>query len=259
MARVADALGLENAGDMAALGSAQDTQAVYDANKSIADYLTSYGFNVNFAPVADVLTNEENTVIGDRSFGNDPALVSRMVASAVQGLEENGVSSCLKHFPGHGDTTGDSHEGTVQTDRTKADMQATEFLPFEAGIDAGVDMIMIGHICAPELTGGEKVPASISEEIITGILRKEMGYNGIVITDAMNMAAITEYYEADVAAIKALKSGADMVLMPEDFVTAYEGVLKAVMDGTISEERVNDSLTRIYRVKYAGKIKNESM
>ena len=198
-------------------------------------------------------------MIGKRSFGSDAAAAAEMVASAVQGLEDSGVSSCLKHFPGHGDTDADSHEETAQTDRTKEEMAAEEFLPFAAGIEAGADMVMVGHICATELTGGEKIPASISEEVITGILRKELGYNGIVITDAMNMAAITEYYEADVAAIMALKAGADMVLMPEDFVSAYEGVIKAVQDGTISEERINDSLARIYRVKYAGTVSSEGM
>ncbi|MBR2950248.1 MAG: beta-N-acetylhexosaminidase [Lachnospiraceae bacterium] len=259
VARVADALNLENVGDMADLGSAGDAQAVYDAYTKIGEYLSSYGFNVNFAPVADVLTNEENPVIKDRAFGSDASLVSQMVTSAFKGLEDHGVSSCLKHFPGHGDTDSDSHETAAQTDRTKEQMQEVEFVPFTAAITEDVDMIMVGHICAPELTGGEKVPASISESIITDILRKELGYEGIVITDAMNMRAITEYYETDVAAIMALKAGADMVLMPEDFVAAYEGVLKAVQDGTISEERVNDSLKRIYRVKYADKIENSGI
>jgi len=259
VARVAEALNLTNVGDMADLGSAGDTQAVYAANETIGKYLASYGFNLNFAPVADVLTNADNALLADRAFGSDAALVSQMVSSAVQGLEASGINSCLKHFPGHGGTSGDSHEGAVVTERTKEEMAAAEFLPFTAGAQAGADMIMIGHICATQLTDGEKIPASISEEVITGVLRKELGYNGIVITDAMNMAAITEYYEADVAAIMALKAGADMVLMPEDFVAAYEGVLKAVNDGTISEARINDSLTRIYRVKYAGAVSNEGM
>ena len=259
VARVASALGIEGVEAMGEVASAGDPQAVYDSNKFIGTYLSSYGFNVDFAPVADVLTNADNTSIGDRSFGDDPATVSQMVASAVQGLEDGGVSSCLKHFPGLGNAAEDTHEQAAQTDRTKEEMQEAEFLPFSAGIEAGVDMVMVGHISATELTGGEKVPASISEDIITGILRKELGYNGIVITDAMNMGAITEYYEADVAAIKALKAGADMVLMPEDFAAAYEGVLKAVQDGTISEERVNDSLSRIYRVKYADKISRDGI
>lgn len=254
VARVADALGLENVGPMADIGSTGDVQAAYTANQTIGTYLASYGFNVDFAPVADVLTNEDNAVIGDRAFSGDPQTVADMVAGAVEGLQSAGVSACLKHFPGHGDTAGDSHTGAAETDRTKEEMDAAEFLPFRSGIETGADMVMVGHISAPSLTDGEKIPASLSEEIITGILREELGYDGIVITDAMNMAAVTDYYEADVAAIMALKAGADMILMPEDFPQAYEGVLQAVQDGTISQERVDDSLKRIYRVKLRDKI-----
>ena len=254
VARVADALGLENVGPMADIGSTGDVQAAYTANQTIGTYLASYGFNVDFAPVADVLTNEDNAVIGDRAFSGDPQTVADMVAGAVEGLQSAGVSACLKHFPGHGDTAGDSHTGAAETDRTKEEMDAAEFLPFRSGIETGADMVMVGHISAPSLTDGEKIPASLSEEIITGILREELGYDGIVITDAMNMAAVTDYYEADVAAIMALKAGADMILMPEDFQQAYEGVLQAVQDGTISLERVDDSLKRIYRVKLRDKI-----
>lgn len=254
VARVADALGLENVGPMADIGSAGDVQAAYAANQTIGTYLSSYGFNVDFAPIADVLTNPDNTVIGDRAFSDDPQTAADMVAGAVEGLQSAGISACLKHFPGHGDTAGDSHTGAAETDRTKEEMAAAEFLPFQSGIGAGADMVMVGHISAPNLTGGEKVPASLSEEIITGILRSELGYDGIIITDAMNMAAVTDYYEADVAAIMALKAGADMILMPEDFQQAYEGVLQAVQDGTVSQERVDDSLKRIYRVKLRDRV-----
>ncbi len=254
VARVAKALKLDNVGDMADIGATGDPQAAYDAAQTIGTYLSSYGFNVDFAPVADVLTNPDNTVIGKRAFSSDAQTAADMVSSAVQGLQDTGVSACMKHFPGHGDTSADSHEGLAETERTKEQMQETEFLPFQAGIGAGCDMIMVGHITAPELTGGNSIPASLSEDIITGILRGELGYDGIVITDAMSMAAVTEYYESDVAAITALKAGADMVLMPEDFEQAYEGVLRAVQDGTISEERVNDSLARIYRVKLRGSV-----
>ena len=252
VARVADQLKLTNVGPMADIGAGGDPGAAYTAGQTIGNYLKDYGFNLDFAPVADVLTNPDNKVIGDRAFGSDAAVVSQMVASAVQGLQDTGVSACIKHFPGHGDTSGDSHEGAVETDRTAEEMQGTEFLPFQAGIEAGTDMVMVGHISAPGLTGGDAAPASINENIITGVLRRQLGYDGIVITDAMNMSAISEYYTADEAAIKALKAGADMILMPEDFVTAYEGVIAAVKDGTIDENRINDSLKRVYRVKYAG-------
>ena len=252
VARVADQLKLANVGPMADIGAGGDASAAYTAGQTIGTYLGEYGFNLDFAPIADVLTNPDNKVIGDRAFGSDPAVVSQMVASAVQGLQDTGISACIKHFPGHGNTSGDSHEGSVKTDRTLEEMQAAEFLPFQAGIDAGTAMVMVGHISAPGLTDGDAEPASMNEKIITDILRKQLGYNGIVITDAMNMSAISEYYAADEAAIKALKAGADMILMPEDFVKAYEGVVAAVKDGTIDENRINDSLKRVYRVKYAG-------
>ncbi|MDO4291839.1 MAG: glycoside hydrolase family 3 protein [Eubacteriales bacterium] len=251
VARVADALQLDNTGAAAQLGSAEKAQSAYE---TIGGYLSSYGFNVDFAPVADVLTNPDNTVIGDRAFSSDAQTASELVASAVQGLQGKGVSACLKHFPGHGDTAGDSHTGAAETDRTKEEMESAEFLPFRAGIEAGADMVMVGHISAPALTGGDNIPASLSEDVITGILRNELGYNGIVVTDALDMAAVTDYYEADVAAVMALKAGADMVMMPENFEQAYQGVLDAVQNGTVSIERVEDSLRRLYRVKLRGRL-----
>lgn len=257
VARVADALKLDNVGPMSEIGAAGDPSAAYTANETIGNYLASYGFNVDFAPVADVLTNPDNKVIGDRAFSDDPAVAAQMVASAVQGLQSAGVSACLKHFPGHGDTAGDSHTGAAETKRSKEEMEAAEFLPFISGIQAGSDMVMVGHITSAALTGEDKIPASLSEDVITGVLRSELGYDGIVITDALDMAAVTDYYSADVAAIMALKAGADMVLMPEDFELAYNGVLNAVKDGTISEERVNDSLKRIYRVKLRDRVSLE--
>lgn len=254
VSRAAEALNLENVGTMAEIGAAGHEQAAQDAYGKIGTYLSGYGFNVDFAPVADVLTNADNTAIGDRAFSSDAETVGRMVAASVTGLQQTGVSTCIKHFPGHGDTAADSHTGAAKTDRTKQEMEETEFVPFRAGIEAGTDMVMVGHISAPELTEGDNVPSSLSESVITGILRGELGYEGIVITDALNMGAVTEYYEPDVAAIMALKAGADMILMPEDFVQAYEGVLAAVQDGTISQERVDDSLRRIYRVKLKGRV-----
>ena len=254
VSRVSESLKLENVGAMADIGAEGNEQAARDAYTKVGTYLLEYGFNVDFAPVADVLTNADNTAIGDRAFSSDAETVGRMVAASVEGLQQTGVSACIKHFPGHGDTAADSHTGAAQTNRTREEMEAEEFVPFRSGIGAGTDMVMVGHISAPELTGGDNMPSSLSESVITGILRGELGYDGIIITDALNMGAITEYYEPDVAAIMTLKAGADMVLMPEDFVQAYEGVLAALQDGTISQERVDDSLRRIYRVKLRGRV-----
>lgn len=137
VARVADQLKLTNVGPMADIGAGGDASAAYTAGQTIGTYLGEYGFNLDFAPIADVLTNPDNKVIGDRAFGSDPAVVSQMVASAVQGLQDTGISACIKHFPGHGNTSGDSHEGSVKTDRMLEEMQAAEFLPFRPGLMPG--------------------------------------------------------------------------------------------------------------------------
>ena len=257
VSRVADAnIGAENVGSMADVGVGGDAQKAYDAGKTIGTYLSGYGFNLDFAPVADVLTNGDNKTIGSRSFGTDAAVVASMIPSLVTGMEETGISSCLKHFPGLGDTTVDTHDGMATTERTLEQFQAEEFTAFQAGIDAGADFVMVGHVSAPALTG-DNTPASISKEVV-GILRNDLGFEGIVITDALNMKAITEYYTSDEAAIKAIQAGADMILMPEDFEAAYNGVLQAVQEGTISEERINESLKRIYRVKYANSVEDST-
>ena len=255
VARVADALGLEEADSAAEIGASGDANNAYNTYKEIGTYLAEYGFNLNFAPVADVLTDSENEAIGERSFGSDPAVVSSMVASSVTALEEVGVTPCMKHFPGQGDADGDTHEGLASSDRTLEEIKETELKPFAAGMEAGAQMIMVGHFTVPAIDE-DNTPASLSKKVITDLLREEMGYNGVVITDALNMAAISEYYDSAQACIMAFKAGADMVLMPEDFEAAYEGVLAAVKDGTISEARINDSLRRVYRIKYKETIDN---
>ena len=255
VARVADALGLKKADSAAEIGESGDANNAYNTYKEIGTYLTEYGFNLNFAPVADVLTDPDNDAIGERSFGSDPAVVSSMVASSVTALEEVGVTACMKHFPGQGDADGDTHEGLASTDRTLEEIKATELQPFAAGMEAGAQMIMVGHFTVPAIDE-DNTPASLSKKVITDLLREEMGYNGVVITDALNMSAISEYYDSAQACIMAFKAGADMVLMPEDFEAAYEGVLAAVKDGTISEARINDSLRRVYRIKYKSTIDN---
>jgi len=249
VARVADALKLDKIASAASLGETENPDNAYEAYQTVGSYLMEYGFNVNFAPVADVLTNPENDAIGKRSFGSDADMVSKMVASSVKGLEETGVTACIKHFPGQGDTDGDTHDGLAATEQTLEQLRETELKPFAAGMEAGVRMIMVGHIAVPSVTG-DNTPASLSKDVVTDILREEMGYNGVVITDALNMSAVSEYYDSATAAVMALKAGADMVLMPEDFQAAYEGVLAAVADGTISEARINDSLARVYKIKY---------
>lgn len=242
-------LGVEKVDEAAAIGASGDASKAYESTATIAKYLTEYGFNVDFAPVADVLTNPDNTVIGTRAYGSDPEVVATMVQSAIQGLQENGVSACMKHFPGLGDVATDPHEGTTATDRSLADMRETDLIPYITGIETGTDMIMISNMSAPQVVG-DNTPVCMSSLIISDVLRAELGYNGIVITDAMDMGAVTESYTSAEAAVQAIQAGVDIILMPENFKEAYQGVLDAVSAGTITEERINESLHRIYRVKY---------
>lgn len=239
--------------DMAAIGAGGDASLAADAGTTIGSYLNEIGFNVDFAPVADVAG--EGSALGSRSFGSDPQVVGDMVSNAVGGIEGTGVSACLKHFPGLGSTSEDTHDGRVEITKSLDEMRASDFVPFSAGIEAGADFVMVSHATAPALDE-DNVPSSLSKKVITDILRGELGFEGIVITDALDMTAITDYYTPEEAAVMALEAGADMLLMPEDFEKAYNAVLAAVQDGTISEERINESLDRIYRVKCAGKLEN---
>ncbi len=249
VSRVADAGLAEKQPSASEIGATGDANNAYVAGSNIGTYLSEVGFNLNFAPVAD-LNNVSGSVMKDRAYGADAATVAPYVVSMVNGLQEQGVTACLKHFPGIGSTTSDTHNGLAYTERTAEEFKAEEFAVFKAGIDAGAGMIMVGHVSAEGLAG-DNTPASMSETIITGYLRNELGYQGVIITDAMNMSAISTYYSSEQAAVMALKAGCDMVLMPENFLQAYAGVLNAVAEGTISEERINDSLRRIYRIKYA--------
>lgn len=241
----------EKADSAKVIGESGDTQAAYQAGLTIGSSLSGLGFNLDFAPVAD-LNNVENSVMENRSYGSDATAVSGFVSAMVQGLREQGIASCLKHFPGMGGTAQDPHDGLSAIDRTEEQFRNEEFLVFQAGIDAGADMVMISTASAPGITG-DNDPCVFSEKLVTDILRGELGFEGVIITDALNMSAISEYYGAEEAAVMAIRAGCDMILMPEDFETAYNGVLQAVQNGVISEERINDSLKRIYRIKYRDK------
>lgn len=236
---------------MRAIGNTGDTSQAYEAGATIGSYLKKLGFNMDFAPDADVITNPGNKVIGDRSFGTDPQLVGEMVYQAVRGFRDQGISACIKHFPGHGQTEGDTHQGFAYTQRTLEEMENSDLIPFQKGIEAEADFVMVSHISAPNVIP-QDVPASLSPEMITDLLREKMGYEGIIITDAMNMGAVADHYDSAQAAVLAFQAGADMILMPEDFAAAYQGILNGVNSGTISRERLDQSVLRILR----GKLKN---
>ena len=259
VARIAGnaALGIENVGNMSEIGASGDSQKAYDAGETIGTYLTELGFNMDFAPMADVWTNQENTIAQYRAFGSDPETVSEMVSEAVKGFHSQGIYTVVKHFPGHGGTNGDSHEGTVYLNSTKEELESCEFLPFQAAIDADTEFVMVGHISLPNILEDD-TPASLSEEVVTEMLRNDLGFDGIVITDAMNMGAITNNYTSAEAAVQAVQAGVDMILMPQDFEDAYQGILSAVNSGTISEDRIDESVRRILEVKMGESGENAS-
>ncbi|MBP3392098.1 MAG: glycoside hydrolase family 3 protein [Clostridia bacterium] len=232
------------------VGKTENPALAKELGQNIGKYLKTYGINYNLAPVADVLTNPENTVVGNRSFGSDPQIVAQMVTNVIAGLQEEGVGTCAKHFPGHGDTVADTHKEGVIAPKTWAEMQACELIPFKAAMEQGVHSIMVGHTTTPNVTA-DGLPNSLSYEMVTKRLRSELGYTGVVITDALNMGAITNDYRSDEAAVLAFLAGCDILLMPKDFEVAYEGVLRAVRDGRISETRLNESVSRILALKQA--------
>lgn len=226
-----------------------DAAAVYDVGRTLGTELAAAGFNLDFAPVADVITNPNNTEIGDRSFSTDPNVAAEMVETMVNGLHDGGTGACLKHFPGHGSTEADSHLGSSVTQRTVEELRQTEFLPFRAGIDAGADMVMISHMSAPNITG-DNTPCDLSKTVVTDLLRGELGFTGVVITDSHEMGAITQYYTSGEAAVLAVQAGCDIVLMPNDLEAAAQALLDAVASGELSEARIDESVLRILRMKY---------
>ena len=242
------AMGTTKLPPMKEIGDTKDPQKAYEAGETLAKELKAHGFNMDFAPDADVLINENNTEIGDRSFGSDPENVAVMVENIVKGMENGGLSATLKHFPGHGSTYLNSHSGYSESERTLEELRNSEFLPFISGIEAGADFVMISHMTLVNATE-EKVPCSVSKEVITDWLINELGYQGIIITDSFSMGAITEKYTPGEAAVKAIKAGADMILMTPDLEGAHDEVIKAVESGEISTERIESSVRKILQVK----------
>ena len=234
----------ESAGAVGASGNSDDAR---EMGATIGAYLADYGFNVDFAPDADVNTNPENPVIGTRAFSSDPNVAAEMASAFAEGLRENDVIATFKHFPGHGDTAEDSHSALATTDNSLDELTTCEFLPFEKATDA--DWVMVGHIAAPQVAGDD-TPASLSPALVTDTLKGQLGFKGIVVTDALNMGAIVEHYGAGECAVQALEAGCDVLLMPVDFEKAQSAVLAAVNDGTLTEERIDESVLKILEAKY---------
>ena len=225
-----------------------DIAQAKQAGADIGTVLSKIGVNVDFAPVADVYTNPENTVIGERAYGTDANAVADMATAFMQGLEAQGVKAVAKHFPGHGDTATDSHDGIAISNHDLTRLQDVEFVPFSRLVQEGIDFVMVGHITMPQVTE-DGLPASLSPQAIA-LLRENIGFDGIVITDAMNMGAIVSYYPDGQAAVQAIQAGVDIVLMPADLEAAYLALLDAVGKGEISQTRLDESVRRILEVKY---------
>lgn len=233
---------------MGAIGATGDPKNAYYCGNTIGTYLKKYGFDIDFAPVADVNTNPENIVIGARAFSDDPAVAAPMVTNYLQGLKDAGITGCIKHFPGHGDTKADTHYGYAQSLKTWEEMASCEMVTFKAGIQWGCQLIMTAHIGTPNVTGSE-IPATMSSLILQDKLRRELGYQNIIITDAMEMGAITQQYSCAEAAVGCIQAGVDIVLGPQNLVQAFDAVMAAVENGTITEARINQSVRRILKMK----------
>lgn len=235
-------------GTMASVGATGDPQKAREAGSTIGEYLCRYGFDMDLAPVSDVNTNPDNVVIGDRAFGSSPELVGSMVEAFMGGLKQQKVEGCLKHFPGHGDTSTDSHYGYAESLKTWEELSGCEMIPFRAGIAAGAKMIMTAHVCLPNVTGSS-TPSTLSPMVLTDILRGRLGYKGVIITDSMEMGAITQQYTNEEATLLALEAGVDILLTPQDYPKAFDAVMKAVEDKRISVQMIDERVSRILALK----------
>lgn len=240
------AFGVTDVGNMSEIGKNGDPNRAAQAGDTIGRYLSDLGFNMDFAPDADVLTNPQNTVVAKRSFGSDPNLVTSMVRAECTSLLQHNICPVIKHFPGHGATEADTHAGYAYTNKTLDELLEAELVPFEDA-DEYAPVIMAAHISLPNVTG-DNTPASLSRTMITDVLRGRLGYQGVVMTDALNMGAIANDYNSSEASVKALEAGCDMLLMPASFSGARQGVLSAIADGRLTEARIDESLRRILRL-----------
>ncbi|MGN0584950.1 MAG: glycoside hydrolase family 3 protein, partial [Ruminococcus sp.] len=245
VARVSNKLNTYSCYDMEYYGNKLDYDAVYNVGSTIGTALSELGFNINLAPVADVNISPSNE-LGSRIFSSDAQVVSDMTANFVKGVEDIGVSATLKHFPGLGAGTGNTHNGSVIIDRSYSDLANTEFQAFKGGIEAGADFVMVGHQITT--ASQDNMPGDLSPVVISW-LKDDLGFNGLIITDSQSMGAITENYTSGEAAVLSIKAGVDIILMPYDLHNAVSGIRDSVNSGDISEERINESVRKILTKK----------
>ncbi|MEJ8553193.1 beta-N-acetylhexosaminidase [Tepidibacter sp. Z1-5] len=234
------------------IGKENDKGLSYKIGKQIGTELNDFKFNMDFAPVLDIYSNPKNTVIQDRSFGTDSEIVKTLGIATMKGLQDSNVISVVKHFPGHGDTKVDSHIGLPVVNHDKQRLDKFELIPFKEAIDKGADAVMTAHIVLPNVDESKK-PATLSKTILTDILRNELNFNGVIITDDMEMGAIAKNYGTKDASVEAVKAGADIILMchtKEKQIEALEALNEAVNSGKISIERIDESVKRIIKLKH---------
>ncbi|MDF1618283.1 glycoside hydrolase family 3 protein [Petrocella sp. FN5] len=230
------------------LGHATNPNAVYLANEIIAKEIRSLGFNMNFAPVGDIHTNPSNPIIGHRAFSDNPHIVGEKVIEALKAYQEHEIIPVIKHYPGHGDTKEDSHLGTAILSHDIERLMSVELVPFIEAIRDGVDVIMVGHLQVPQVTG-DTTPASLSEMMIQEILIRELGFKGLVISDALNMKSIVDYYGTELMIDLGLDAGLSLFLMPEDVDNAYEYLLKKARTSIETEIKIEEAVRKIIRLK----------
>ena len=242
------------------IGNINDKKLTYDIGKTIGYSLKSFGFNMDFAPVLDINSNPNNKVIGDRSFSSNKNIVANLGVSEINGFKSSNIISVAKHFPGHGDTDIDSHYKLPIINKTLDELKEVEFVPFKNAIKENVPSIMVSHILLPEID--DINPASMSKTIITDILRKDLKFDGLIVTDDMTMVAITNDFDISEACIKSINAGADLLLICHGYETEVDvinNIKDAVDKGIISIDRINESVYRILSLKYSYKINNEKI
>ena len=232
------------------LGAIQDNNLVYEMASKIAEDAKKMGIYWNFAPVVDVNTNPKNPIIGNRSFGSDVQNVIAKALAYAQGLQDNGVLAAIKHFPGHGDTDVDSHLDLPVVKHSLERLNKIELAPFKALMDKKIGGAMIAHLYVPQLEKGKNIPASISYDIVTNLLKNKFRYEGLVITDALNMNAVAKKYPAGELDLRAFKAGNDVLLFSQDVPTGKKLIKEAIQKGEISEKRLEESVKKILKTKY---------
>lgn len=241
---------MENFPSAREVGLKNDKDYAYNNGKSIGESLKVTGFNMNYAPVLDIFSNPKNTVIGDRAFGSDVETVSTMGIATMKGIEEEGIISVIKHFPGHGDTSVDSHYGLPIVYKTLEELENFELIPFKKAIKEGCKAIMVSHILLDKID--KQNPSSMSETVVTDILREQLGFDGVVITDDMEMGAITENFTIEDACVQSIIAGCDIVLIGsgnESIYNTIQAIKDSILNGKITEERINESVVRIIKLK----------